>query len=170
MTEHARRPFRMGHAALLLASVVLAACATTPPLDPAGTLAILGPHQVDATEPPTGEVVLWGGMIVEVDNRADRTHIEVLAYPLDARQRPRLEQPSLGRFIAVLPGFVDPLAWPQGRFLSLRGRLADADDGDAASDPRGAPKPRVLVEATHLWPRGFRNDGPRIGIGIGIAL
>ena len=90
MSERARRPVRMGHAAVLLACLALAACATTPPLDPAGTLADFGPHQVDATDPPAGSAVLWGGMIVEVDNRADRTEIEVLAYPLDARQRPRL--------------------------------------------------------------------------------
>jgi outer membrane lipoprotein len=167
MTERVRRPIRMGHAAVLLACLALAACATTPPLDPAGTLADFGPHQVDATDPPAGSAVLWGGMIVEVDNRADRTEIEVLAYPLDARQRPRLEQPSLGRFIAVMPGFVDPLAWPQGRFVSLRGELQDAGD---AGETHGGHSPRVAVQAIHLWPRGFRNDGPKIGIGVGVGI
>lgn len=167
MTERARRPIRMGHAAVLLACLVLAACATTPPLDPAGTLADLGPHQVGATDPPAGSAVLWGGMIVEVDNRADRTRIEVLAYPLDARQRPRLEQPSQGRFIAVLPGFVDPLAYPQGRFVSLRGALLGAEGADESP---GGDSPQVAVQAIHLWPRGFRNDGPKIGIGVGVGI
>jgi hypothetical protein len=28
----------------------------------------------------------------------------------------------------------------------------------------------VAVQAIHLWPRGFRNDGPKIGIGVGVGI
>jgi outer membrane lipoprotein len=153
--------------ALLLPSL-LAACATAPPLDATGARTGLQPYEI-ADEPVVdGDTVLWGGMIIEVRNLPDRTEIEVLAYPLDARQRPQLAQPGQGRFIAMLPGFVDPLVYPQGRFLTLRGRLAGATGG--AASPTIARHPRVAVEATHLWPRGFRGSGTRIGVGIGIAL
>ena len=152
----------------LLLPLLLAACATTPPLDTTGASTHLRPYQIDGHAAAHGETVVWGGMIVEVRNFADRSEIELLAYPLDARQRPRLEQPAEGRFVAVLPGFADPLLFPQGRFMTLRGQLGIP--AEAAGGPSGERYPRVAVEATHVWPRGFRNSGPRIGIGIGIAL
>jgi outer membrane lipoprotein len=146
---------------------LLAACATAPPLDASGARTDRWPYQLADEPAAQGMQLLWGGMIVEVRNLPDRTEIEVLAYPLDARQRPRLDQPGQGRFIAVLPGFADPLAYPQGRFLTLRGRLAGPDDGAARPNPGGLP--RLAVDDAHVWPRGFRNSGPRISIGIGIS-
>jgi outer membrane lipoprotein len=106
-------------------------------------------------------------MIIDVVNHADRTEIELLAYPLDHRQRPRLELPSQGRFIAVMPGFADPLRYPQGRFMTLRGRFAGPRDAMASAP---ADLPRMRVQSEYLWPRGFRQDGPQFRIGIGVTL
>ncbi len=150
-----------------LLPVLFTACATAPPLDASGAHTDRWPYQLAHEPAAYGIELLWGGMIVEVRNLPHRTEIEVLAYPLDARQRPRLDQPGQGRFIAVLPGFADPLAYPQGRFLTLRGRLVGPSDG--ATGPKAGDLPRLAVQATHVWPRGFRNSGPRIGIGIGIS-
>ena len=145
----------------------LAGCATTPPIDPTGVRTGLHPYQI-ANEADLGEpVVLWGGMIVEVANREHSTEVEVLAYPLDPRQRPQLERATEGRFIAILPGFVEPLAYPAGRFVTLRGRLVGTRAGRIGE--REYIYPLVGVQAAHVWHRDFRTDGPRISIGIGIV-
>lgn len=155
-------------AILLIATCLLCAgCATAPPLDATGARVALRPYQI-ANEPESqGVDVLWGGMIVAVANRPRSTEVEVLAYPLDERQRPLLERPSEGRFVAVLPGFVEPLDYPEGRFLTLRGRLAGTREGRVGGRPYAFPL--VEVQAAHVWHRDFRTDGPRISIGIGIA-
>ena len=152
---------------LLLSVLAVSGCATTPPIDPTGARTALHPYQV-ANEDDLGEpVVLWGGMIVEVANRERSTEVEVLAYPLDARQRPQLERATEGRFIAVLPGFVEPLDYPAGRFVTLRGRLVGTRAGRIGE--RDYVYPIVGVQAAHVWHRDFRTDGPRVSIGIGIS-
>jgi outer membrane lipoprotein len=148
-------------------ALALAGCATVPPLDASGARTGLRPYQVANEESPGETVVLWGGMIVEVANREGSTEVEVLAYPLDARQRPQLERATEGRFIAVLPGFVEPLDYPAGRFVTLRGRLVGIREGRIGE--RDYVYPLVGVQAAHVWPRDFRTDGPRISIGIGVS-
>lgn len=152
---------------LLAAVLLLAACASAPPIDPTGARTGLRPYQVANEDAPGDPVVLWGGMIVEVANRERSTEVEVLAYPLDERQRPLLERATEGRFIAVLPGFVEPLDYPAGRFVTLRGRLVGTRAGRIGE--RDDVFPLVGVQAAHVWPRDFRTDGPRISIGIGIS-
>lgn len=152
---------------LLSTCALLAGCASAPPLDPAGARTGLRPYQVANEPAPHAVDVLWGGMIVEVANRERSTEVEVLAYPLDQRQRPVLERASEGRFIAVLPGFVEPLDYPEGRFVTLRGRLVGTREGRIRDRPYVYPL--LGVQAAHLWPRDFRTEGPRISIGIGIA-
>ena len=152
---------------LLLAVLAVAGCATAPPIDPTGARTGLRPYQVANEEAPGEPVVLWGGMIVAVANRERSTEVELLAYPLDARQRPLLERATEGRFIAVLPGFVEPLDYPEGRFVTLRGRLVGTRAGRIGE--RDYVYPLVGVQAAHVWPRDFRTDGPRISVGIGVS-
>lgn len=159
-----------GFCASLLAvclALLASSCATAPPLDASGTSIGLKPYQIEYQPQFDEQLVLWGGMIVEVDNRERSTEITILAYPLDQRQQPKLESPSEGRFIAVLPGFVEPLDYPQGRFVTLRGRMFGARAGTIQQ--REYLFPLVQVQAAHVWPRDFRNAGPNFSIGIGIS-
>lgn len=112
--------------------------------------------------------VVWGGMILEVSNFERHTEIELLAYPLDERQRPMLEQPDHGRFIALLPGYVEARDYPPGRFLSLIGRVT----GDRQGSLRGAGYvwPEVDVDRMYLWPRDFREPKARFSIGVGVGV
>jgi len=148
-------------------TLVASGCATAPPLNATGTWIGLKPYQIGNEAKFDEQVVLWGGMIVEVVNRDRSTEITVLAYPLDKRQQPKLESASEGRFVAVLPGFVEPLDYPQGRFVSLRGRMFGTREGTIQG--RQYVFPLVQVQAAHVWPRDFRNAGPNFSIGIGIS-
>ena len=107
-------------------------------------------------------------MIIEVRNFERHSELEILAFPLDDKQRPLLEQRDHGRFIAIVPGYVEAGDWPMGRYLGLIGRIT--------GDRRGAIReaeyvyPEVAVDRMHLWPRDFRKPGPRISVGIGVGV
>jgi outer membrane lipoprotein len=112
--------------------------------------------------------VLWGGMIVEVRNYEHHSEFEILAFPLDDKQRPMIDQRDQGRFIAIVPGYVEAANWPLGRYVSVIGNLT--------GDRRGAIRqaeyiyPEVDADKMHLWPRDFRKPGPRISVGVGIGF
>ena len=122
---------------------------------------------VEAPQQWLDKPVVWGGMILEVRNFERHSEIELLAYPLDDKQRPMLELADQGRFIALMPGYVEGQNFPQGRFLSLVGRIT----GDRRGSLRNAPYtwPEVDVDRLHLWPRDFRS-GPKFSIGIGVGV
>jgi outer membrane lipoprotein len=156
-------------AALAALLTLVAGCAVAPafsvlPPDPAPP-----PHLVaEAPDRWIDRDVVWGGMIVEVRNYERYSEIEVLAYPLDEKQRPRLDLADQGRFIALLPGYVEANDYPQGRFLSLVGRIT----GERRSLLRDQPRvwPEVDVDRVFLWPRDFRKPRANFGIGIGVQL
>jgi outer membrane lipoprotein len=148
---------------------LLASCAVAPafsvlPPDPAPP-----PHLVaEAPERWIDRDVVWGGMIVEVRNYERYSEIELLAYPLDEKQRPLIDRADQGRFIALLPGYIEANDYPQGRFLSLVGRIT----GERRSLLRDQPRvwPEVDVDRVFLWPRDFRQPRGRFSIGIGVQL
>lgn len=152
-------------AALVL---LLAGCGIAPPYPEVSPEPDGGPYAVMA-EPQRflSRDVLWGAMIIEPVNLADRTEIELLAFPLDARQRPIAEAADLGRFILVLPGFAEPAEWPPGRFLTLHGRVLELRAGSLRGEPYDWPL--IQPHSTSLWPRDFR-AGRRWSIGVGVRL
>jgi len=153
---------------VILSVVMLASCVTQPPLAPGDARLDWSP--IDAAQSPrsAGQRVLWGGMIVAVENLQDASEIEVLAYPLDAKQRPMLKQPTMGRFIAVLPGYVERFDFPEGRFLVLSGSVSGTRE--SRIDQRPYLYPVVATDAVHLWPENFQNAGPHFSIGVGVGV
>ena len=96
-----------------------------------------------------GSPVRWGGVIAQVDNRADHTLVEVVARPLGGNGRPRETDASQGRFLARVPGFLDPAVYGTGREITVAGRVAGLD-----TRPVGEfkyPYVQVDVELHHLW-------------------
>ncbi|MGH8115632.1 MAG: Slp family lipoprotein, partial [Rhodanobacteraceae bacterium] len=85
--------------------IAIAACAPAPIYKTGPSSATATPEQV-ATSPGSfrNMEVIWGGQVISVHNFAHHSEIEILAYPLDSSQRPRLKEPATGRFIAIAPG------------------------------------------------------------------
>jgi outer membrane lipoprotein len=157
--------FTTGRAALL--ALALSACATAPPpLPDVDTVAGITPYGV-AREPETTGDVVWGGMILTVDNLEQHSEITVLAYPLDKKQRPMLEAPTEGRFVVQVPGFVEPFDYPQGRFVTLRATLSGTRE--ALIDEQVFVLPVVQAQTVRVWPADFRTPPVRFSIGIGIS-
>ncbi len=155
-----------------VALLALAACSTPPIKNAADTTppprVDLPPYRAVELDALPADEVLWGGMVIEVRNRADVSEIEVLAYPLDRKQRPMLKAPTEGRFIAQLPGYVERFDYPEGRFVTLRGHVRGRRE--ALIDEKLYLYPVVESREIHLWPRGFQNSGPRFSIGIGVGI
>lgn len=151
-------------------ALALSACATVKPaFDAVPASQVPPPFEVAKTASAwMDQPVLWGGMIVEVRNFERHSEFEILAFPLDDKQRPMLEQRDHGRFIAIVPGYVEAGDWPLGRYLSLVGRVT----GDRHGAVRQAEYvyPEVAVDKMHLWPRDFRKPGPRISVGVGVGI
>jgi outer membrane lipoprotein len=156
---------RYGASALTLA---LVACAPPPVLKPLQTPQDIAPDMAAAMpEAYRGAEILWGGRIVEVRNRAETSEIVILAYPLDSSQRPRPKEPSQGRFIAVLQGYVESYDYPHDRFLTVSGKV----DGSLGENVDEQPYVYTLVraEGVHLWPAGFENSAPQVHFSIGVS-
>ena len=153
--------------ALVFGSV--AGCAT-PVIRDTARVAALAPTDVQqASRPLDGTEILWGGRIVAFDNRADHAEIEVVAFPLDRAQQPLTEAPSEGRFLLVLPGYVEALDYAVGRHLTVRGTLAGLRDG--LVQEHAYVYPVVRGTDVHVWPWGFMLDRrPRVSIGIGVGI
>jgi len=137
---------------LVLLALTLSGCVTgTPETIRQGPLASISVAQAQRDAPRfLGQPVRWGGEILSVQNREDTTQIEVLARPLDADGEPRSNAEGDGRFIAEIPEFVDPAEYPQGRQLTVRGRLLWLETRPVGDYPYRYPV--VAAEQWHLWP------------------
>ena len=155
----------------LAAALLLGGCAARPVIQVSATLAPIQPYEA-AAEPErhVGAEILWGGSILALENRETRTEVTILAYPLDRAQRPLPQLPTQGRFIVVLPGYVERGDYPDGLFVTLNGRVSGLREGQVGEHRYVFP----LVEPGHVhrWPPGFQFDRPQwhIGIGVGVGI
>ena len=143
--------------ALVLATMVTTGCASR-----ASNPATADSQEaISATDGPTVESVIkqpgvhqksnvrWGGTVVGVENREDDTWIEVVDRPLDEHGRPVESRLSHGRFLAVVPEFLDPVDYRIGRVITVSGTL----DGSDTRQIGGADfdYPKVIVADHQLW-------------------
>lgn len=150
-----------------LAIAALAGCAT--PVFRDAPPAVASPVDV-ASEPERyhDAEIVWGGKILGVRNRAETTEVEIVAYPLDRAQRPDPGAQTLGRYVISLPGFVEPLDYPAGRFVTLQGHVAGSQV--ARIDEHDVVLPIVGGANVHLWPVNFPYDGSHWSFGIGVGV
>ena len=115
-----------------------------------------------------GENFIWGGEILEITNLKNTTELTVLSYPLDKNRQPRVDDISIGRFIAVYSGFLEPTDYRTGRLISITGNLIDIRAGKVANADYKFPVLSIDDLSLHRRkPRGL-NLPFSIGIGIGI--
>lgn len=167
---------------LSLGAFLLAACSSTPEPDPAlqaqptpAQLA-LAARNGDAN---AGRFLVWGGSVLKVSNKRDRTLIEILSHPLGRDRKPILQSPASGRFLLEMKGFVEPAGLPPGTRVSASGHFAGLEPVAGRSLPLlrgqrlqvwGAPpakspaRPRPDVR----WNIGIGTGGSGVGVSIGL--
>lgn len=164
-----RSVFRLLLALALPAAI--AACAPAPLYKTNTPSSVTATPRQVATSPANfrGLQVVWGGRVISVHNFADHSEIEILAFPLDSSQRPRLKQPAIGRFIVIVPGFVEPMDYPQGSLVTLHGTLDGARNG--AVGQADYTFALVRSDAMHRWtPEEMRQGHPDIHFGVGVGV
>lgn len=154
----------------LLSMLALAACAPAPIYKTtSATVAVPASEVAQAPERYLNSEVIWGGRIVGVQNLADRSEVELLAYPLDSSQRPKANDTGNGRFIAVMPGYAEPLDYPAGALMTVRGKLTGTRAGTVGQAPYVFPL--VGVAQSHVWTADeLRSHKPNISFGLGVGI
>ena len=133
-------------------ALALSGCASTPPagLEAAGVDDV-GPRAAQrAPQGRAGARVRWGGEILAVDNRPETTDVEIYGRPLRDDAEPAPTGGDGVRFIARVPGFLDPAEYEAGKRMTVKGRLAEPVTRPVGEYPYVYPV--VEVEAHHLWP------------------
>lgn len=156
------------HFLLAAAFALLAGCAGNPPIATPPPASPAPFEAAESLQQRLDEDVMWGGMIVDTRNYERHSEIEVVAYPLDERQRPNPDLAEQGRFIALRAGFVEPNEFATGRFVTLRGPIT----GDRSVKLRGQDTklPEIDARELVLWPRDFRTPKSSFSIGIGVGF
>lgn len=157
---------------LLLPALLLglAACAPAPIYKIApGTLAATPAQVAQTPEQFAQGQVIWGGRVVGVRNLPDHSEIEVLAYPIDPSQRPRFGAGASGRFIAIVPGYAEPMSYPGGAPITVDGQLAGSRVGKVGQADYVFPL--VKIAQSHVWtPDEMRSGHPNVSFGVGVGV
>jgi outer membrane lipoprotein len=162
-----QQPFRA--LAFMLICLALISCATPAFKDVDAAIAIVPSDVQQSPDRYTGAEVVWGGRIISIENREQSTDVEIVAYPLDRDQQPIPDAPTVGRFILVLPGFVEPFDYPAGRHLSVHGIVAGTRVGHV--DAHDYLYPLLRAREVTVWPWGFMFDKkPHVSLGIGVRI
>ena len=156
----------------LLVLLTVAACAPAPIYKTTPQAVAATPQQLAQTpERFAGGDVIWGGRIVQVVNLADHSEIELLAYPLDSSQRPKANDSGNGRFIALLPGYAEPLDYPAGAMMTVSGKLNGSRAGKVGEADYVFPL--VSAAQSHVWTAEEMRKGRsniRFGVGLGVGI
>ena len=112
---------------------------------------------------PIGVKVRWGGVISRVTNAAHTTWLQIISLPLQEDGRPQRGAHSGGRFLARIPGFLDPDVYAVGRELTVVGTFTGFRH--EAIGKYQYDFPVVAASSQFLWPvrpriRYIYNYGP----------
>jgi outer membrane lipoprotein len=136
----------------LLLALTLSGCASQVPelirTAPAGDVRVEEVQKQDKQF--IGSKVRWGGHIISVRNQPQATLVEVLSRTLNKEGKPLREGQIGGRFMARIPGFLEPEEYPKDRLLTVTGEVKEVIEQPIGSYPY--PYPVVEVKAYHLWP------------------
>ncbi len=137
---------------ILIFSVLLfSGCAIVPDsLEvPEGTSLISYTKAVTSGANAQGQTARWGGLIVGVENKPDKTFVEIVHFPLNNYGKPNRGAETTGRFKAQIDGFVDPIVFEEGRLITFLGKLVAPTAGMVGEQPYIYPT--LLVDDYHIW-------------------
>lgn len=114
-----------------------------------------------------GRQVRWGGQLVSVTNESDRSLVEIVSRNLFSGGRPRQSDYSGGRFIAVLPGFIDPATYSEKREITIFGTISGVLSGEIGQYDYQYPVVNVYehvlwqpIPESHYHPTRFPSYDP----------
>jgi len=155
---------------LSLLTLLISACATTPEFNLQNVDRNISPAQsVTQFAQYHGKKMLWGGTILNSTNTKQGTQFEILAYPLDGDMRPQSSAPTLGRFLANVPLYLETADYAPGRLITMIGELTTTQKGKIGEAEYTYPV--LQIDQHYLWPReDERPVDTSVHFGIGVIF
>jgi outer membrane lipoprotein len=122
-----------------------------------------------APEKYQGEVVMFGGKVIETKTEASLSEIVVLQLPLGGNDRPEDTDRSEGRYLIRSDQFLDPAIYQKDGLLTVVGRLSGAEVRSIGGFQYTYP----VVQAIEIKPwerREKTSPGVHVGIGVGTSF
>ena len=135
----------------LMVGMMLNSACTNVVFEGTGNRVRMTPEQILATGKDIAGVIVWGGRVLSVNQGADWTDLEVLAFPLDGANSPRTDKMPIGRFVASYPSELEPLQVIPGHVITLAGELQGFRQGQVGEAVYQFPA--VVTTRVHLWSR-----------------
>ncbi|MGP2516164.1 Slp family lipoprotein [Yersinia enterocolitica] len=119
-----------------LGVLLLSGCVTVPPAIQGTTATPQQNLNLVRTDPKVfiGQEARFGGTVINVANEAHRTRLEIASVPLDSGARPILGEPSQGRVIAYVNGFLEPVDF-RGHLVTVVGPITGVEAGKIGMTP-----------------------------------
>jgi outer membrane lipoprotein len=118
-----------------------------------------------------GKILRWGGAIAKVENKPDSTVFEMVYYPINGYGRPISGEESMGRYRIRVNGFMDPMVYKIGRFMTFTAELDGLETGLVGEHEYVFPTAnvntyylwknvqRIDVRNVHIWPHQYWYSG-----------
>ncbi|AXT39850.1 Slp family lipoprotein [Alteromonas sp. BL110] len=116
---------------------------------PEGTQLVSYSKAVTSGANAQGQKARWGGMIVGVENKPNKTLIELAHFPLNHYGKPSTNGETSGRFKVQIDGFVDPIVFEEGRSATFLGTITAPTAGMVGEQPYIYPT--IIAEDYHMW-------------------
>ncbi|MFL4555528.1 Slp family lipoprotein [Yersinia kristensenii] len=119
-----------------LGALLLSGCVTIPPAIQGTTATPQQNLNLVRTDPKVfiGQEARFGGTVINVTNETHRTRLEIASVPLDSGARPILGEPSQGRVIAYVNGFLEPVDF-RGHLVTVVGPITGVEAGKIGQTP-----------------------------------
>ena len=140
---------------LVAVFLLLGGCATIPAPLKSGSFAAISLQAAQSGQ-GIGQRVRWGGSIESTQPRQSDTCLQIVSRPLDDSARPEHTDQSPGRFIACIPGFLDPAIYAKGRDVTVTGTLQPPETRRIGEFPYVFP--RIAADNVHLWQKREKAD------------
>ncbi|NVK21377.1 MAG: Slp family lipoprotein [Kangiellaceae bacterium] len=134
---------------IVAATALLSACMSAPRSVQTDVPTVSFIQVAQSPNAHVGQEVQWGGIIARVENLERDTMVEIVNLPLDYQARPVANQQTGGRFIARVPGFLDPMIYQQGKEITIVGQLSEPMPGKVGQHEINFPV--VDTRGHHLW-------------------
>ncbi len=142
---------------VLLASLFLGGC-TSDPLREVDVSDVTITQAAQMPDANRGKLVRWGGTILGITNEEDHSLVEILGKPLASFSEPDDRRVSTGRFMAKIPGFVDPAEYREPNRLTVVGSLGGVTKGKVGD--YSYTYPVVEVRQRKLWAGNYQVPEP----------
>ncbi|MDT8409818.1 MAG: Slp family lipoprotein [Wenzhouxiangellaceae bacterium] len=153
---------------LMFAAAMLTACATSPFNTSGRDIAPVDPGQALVRPGSIGATVIWGGRVVGVVNTPEQTELEVLSLPLGFGDRPRREADGGARFVVRHPGFLEPMTYSPGRYITAMGRFSGVESRSVGAFP--VDHPVLDSQQLELWPVDTNSSRTNLHLGAGFRF